>query len=948
MASAPCGGNIVVQIAGNGNTVRFPDLPHLELTLYDQRRTVREDNGAPSAADLVSAYTRSIAVTGREAVLADLWAWLNNGTPISIRVLVGSAGRGKTRLALQLCEEARAKGWASGFLTTAELERFRHKQNPRSWGWSTPLLVVVDYVASQAELIHDWLVELADNPVRGDPETGTKRPLRLLLLERQADTRGGWWRDAFGRGGGGARAVQSLLDRPEPIVLPAIEDREARRRIIAAIVERGGSQLRPPPAGQSAEFDRKLAELSWGGEPLFLMMAGLTAAKLGFDKALALTRDDLAFDIADHELARIGRIARAHDVGEDFAIHMAAVTTLCQGLSRDAAYQAIDREKVALGHDDGGDRATIYGALREALAHEQGVLEPIVPDMIGEAVLLRAWGGDAGTPAVLRAAQTMREAVAKTVIRTCQDFAIHGHAAPLAWLDALGGEAARDLPALLELMVALPKLTLELRERAAALTQTAVDALRSFAEQRGDEQDKALLAAALNNLSNRLSDLGRREAALAAVEEAVALYRALAAARPDAFRPALATSLTNLSNHLSALGRREAALAASEEAVTLYRDLAATRPEAFRPDLASSLNNLSNRLADIGRQEEALATAEEAAVLYGELAAGRPDAYRPYLAVSLNNLSNRLSSLGRNEAALAAIDEAVAIRRELAAMRADAFRPDLAASLNNLSNHMADLGRRDGALAAVEEAVMIYRELAAVRPDAFQPDLAMALNNFSNHLADLGHHNEALAAAAEAVSLYRNLAAMRPDAFGPDLAMSLNNYSNHLADLRRHEEAFAAGEEAVSLYRKLASVRPHAFQPALAASINNLSIHSSRLGRLEEAAARAEEAIALYRGLAKNRPDVYEPKLAQSFGALGDILYGANRRDEAAAAFAKGLMAIRRSLEQAPAQYAPLAVALLRDHIQNAHRPGNPADETALAPIIHALVNIGAVSLEDS
>ena len=48
---------------------------------------------------------------------------------------------------------------------------------------------------------------------------------------------------------------------------------------------------------------------------------------------------------------------------------------------------------------------------------------------------------------------------------------------------------------------------------------------------------------ALNNLSNRLADLGRREEALAAIEEAVAIRRGLARARPDAFLPDLALSL---------------------------------------------------------------------------------------------------------------------------------------------------------------------------------------------------------------------------------------------------------------------------------------------------------------------------------------------------------------------------------------------------------------------
>jgi Tetratricopeptide repeat len=52
----------------------------------------------------------------------------------------------------------------------------------------------------------------------------------------------------------------------------------------------------------------------------------------------------------------------------------------------------------------------------------------------------------------------------------------------------------------------------------------------------------------------------------------------LAAARPAAFRPDLATSLNNLSNTLAELGRREDALAAIDEAVEVYRELAAKTP----------------------------------------------------------------------------------------------------------------------------------------------------------------------------------------------------------------------------------------------------------------------------------------------------------------------------------------------------------------------------------
>ena len=95
---------------------------------------------------------------------------------------------------------------------------------------------------------------------------------------------------------------------------------------------------------------------------------------------------------------------------------------------------------------------------------------------------------------------------------------------------------------------------------------------------------------------------GRRH--LAAIEEAVDHYRGLAEAAPDAFLPDLARSLNNLSNRLSDVGRRRAAaLASIEEAVAIRRELAQVAPDAFLPDLALALNNLSNQLSDVGQRE---------------------------------------------------------------------------------------------------------------------------------------------------------------------------------------------------------------------------------------------------------------------------------------------------------------------------------------------------------
>lgn len=149
----------------------------------------------------------------------------------------------------------------------------------------------------------------------------------------------------------------------------------------------------------------------------------------------------------------------------------------------------------------------------------------------------------------------------------------------------------------------------------------------------------------------------------------------------EVFSPELASSLNNLSNGLSDLGRREEALVASKEAVEIYKTLAKTNSAVFNPDLAKSLNNLSNRLSDLGRREEALVAIEEAVEIRRALANMNSKAFNPDLASSLNNLCLWLSALGRRKEALAAtIEDSVTIYRCLFCQTPAYFRPRLTLS----------------------------------------------------------------------------------------------------------------------------------------------------------------------------------------------------------------------------------------------------------------------------
>jgi tetratricopeptide (TPR) repeat protein len=877
--------SVAIQVAGDNVTI---SIGTASLTLARRHRL----KSAPtSERELLLTELRGTDLVGRHGDLAALHAWLNESRSLpSVRCMTGRAGAGKTRLAIELCEQAEASGWTAGFATQAELQRFYDAKSLDDWRWGKPTLIVVDYAAASTRILRVWLEALARRrPVPGEA------PLRLLLLERHADRDLGWWADLIRPGGLSGRGPDELAAPAEPIPLPSLGSVADRRALLLQVVGLAAGftgKMVPvlPPHGQDAAFDRTLGDGALETEPLFLVMAGMVGVTTGVPQALALSRTDLAQRIADSEQYRLARLsaARGIDAGGDTTVltHIVACITLQGGCDRAATIELIRQERKAMDWRLAKPADWIAARLAEALHRPEGGVDAVRPDIVGEAFVLRQLATDdrpVDDQAVIvgRAWGRDAQATVGSVIRTVQDHAGDRADHPaLGWLDKLV-RMANNVGALMQIAGSMPEHTLALRERAAAVEEAITRALS--APQADHPGLTANRAAALDNWSVRLSELGRREDALAAVEEAVLLYRTLAAQHPDTFRLDLAMSLSNLANRLSALGRREDALVAAADAVALYRTLEAKYSDAFRRNLAVSLNTLANRLSELGQQEAALAAAEEAVLLYRTLATLRLDALRPDLATSLNNLANRLTELGRREDALAAAEEAVSLCRTLAAQRPDAFRPHLAMSLNTLANRLSELGRREKALAAAEEAVMLYRIPATQRPDAFRSNLAMSLNTLANMLSALGRREDALTAEEEAVSLNRTLAAQCPGAFQPNLATSLNNLANRLSALGRREDALTAEEEAVSLYRTLAAQHPDTFRSDLAMSLNNLANKLSAWGRREDALAAAQEAVSLYRILVALRPDVFLSDLAGSLSNLAIILGEFGRQKDALA-----------------------------------------------------------------
>jgi tetratricopeptide (TPR) repeat protein len=840
------------------------------------------DDGSEAGAGDVARYLRPEEAVVRfrdRPELTRLLDWCAGEQRVAVRLVTGSGGAGKTRLALQLTVEMAGKQWQPLWVP-----RGREGETAaavRDLGQRCVL--VVDY-AETRDGLDGLLGELA----------GWEGPLtRIVLLARSA---GEWWQNLTASTGD---RVARLLEDP-PVTLGPLPSSGGQAEVFSEAVTAFAARL--PVARPAATLVLEDPELV----VLVVHAAALLAVLDQYGGDVAIRSSGEVLDrLLEHEARYWAQSAAARGLALDTAVQRRAVAVGCLiGAGSEAAAVRLLAcvPDLADSRERRGQVARwlhdLYPENRIGYAGSGEWIGPLRPDLVAERLVVSELSAQRGLIAELfagldedRAAQALtvlaRAALTQPAGLDLLRDALTAHSGDLA-LPAMS-VAVETNPAVGDLLseaLTAGSASTQVMERIAdaapypsfALAPVAATVLAQLI---GQVTDAGPRASRLLDLSNRLADLGRPEEALKAINEAVVIRRELARVQPDAFLPYLARSLTNQSNCLAAVGRREEALAAINEAVTIHRELARARPDAFLPDLAASLTNQCGRLGELGRREEALAAINEAVTVRRELARAWPDAFLPDLAASLNNQSIQLGEMGREEEALAAINEAVTAYRDLARSRPDAFLPDLARSRNDQSNCLAALGRWEEALAPIDEAVTIRRDLARSRPDAFLPGLATSLNNQSNCLGGLGQGEEALAVIDEAVTIHRDLARSRPDAFLPDLAASLNNQSIHLGGLGRQEEALAPIDEAVTIHRDLARSRPDAFLPDLARSLSLQSALLGDLGRQEEALAPIDEAVTVYRDLARSRPVVFGSWLSRSLDHLAGLLSALGRNTEA-------------------------------------------------------------------
>ncbi len=812
-----------------------------------------EPNEEISPATLLRPRHAAVGYVGRDRLLGDIAAWCETERAQyrpEVWLVTGGAGFGKTRLAVEACVEAEARGWTTGFLRPEVSQTELHNLAE----WPGRLLVAIDHAETRPAIVGQLVEELTARAQRP--------PARIILLVRGRASRDEllqMFNDQQGEDLASVlrRATVSALEDPAS----EVDRLELFDRAVTDLGMRGESvaarQRRPQL--RAAHFER----------PLYVLVAALLASARGDVDPDALSEQDLVHELlAGHEARYWDRWDQRLQLGLDPEDRRAAVAlATLLGADREEEALAIARLIPHFGAEPEQRLIAIACWLARLYprpaADGQGGFGALEPDRLGEVhaadVLRRhpdllaaaiASASDRQLTQALTVAVriAVMDEVVCSQLQACLDQSLGDLLERALTVDDPGLMAAvvgamnfaRPVYGAAEAADRLPEvLPIRVRPVAIAVTSLAVDGMRQRAA--SDPTAARGLARQLSNLAARLAGVGQWGEALVVSEEAVAGHRELTAANP-AHLPDLAASLSNHAASLAGTGRWDEALPVFEEAVTLRRQLATTSP-AYLPDLAASLSNHAASLAGTGRRDEALAVSEEAVALRRELTANSRASYLPDLAASLSNHAASLAGAGRRDEALAVSEEAVALRRELAANSRAAYLPGLAASLSNHANRLASAERRDEALAVSEEAVTLRRELTANSRAAYLPDLATSLSNHANRLASAGRRDEALAVSEEAVALRRELTANSRAAYLPGLAASLSNHAIRLAGAGRRDEALAVSEEAVTLRRELAAASPAAYLPGLAASLGNHVNWLAEAGKASDAEQLIDELV---------------------------------------------------------------------------------------------------------
>ncbi|MFD9302118.1 trypsin-like peptidase domain-containing protein [Streptomyces sp. NPDC060048] len=744
------------------------------------------DRDIRSVASLLRAEAETVGFHGRTAEIEELAAWCQGTEPLSLRLLTGQGGQGKSRLVRRFLAEQRARGWAAGVLrrdgtaqSTVGGEPFAAVARTRR-----PVLVAVDYAENH----------LAEVRALIGQARAASGPVRVLLVTRESEAL------AVGRADADP-SLRELFAGAEELALPVLfatpEERatafEAAVRDLAAALPAVPSHEGPDWAAAAAHVTVPEALARESGSVLGVQLAALTALLERISRRAAGPDEPVERTLLRHEEAYWSAVARRHGLHLDAAALRGTVAALAlvtvsgeeqacdlfttmTGTSAAAGDRALDGARWLGELYPRGGRGGILGAVQPDRLAEFLLIDACAqrPDLLARIVSVASRTGNPQEIALIEAqfgpdgtsSYGQMKALRAAVLAARAQAAAGGAAGPL--LDQI--ERTASLPMVTDetlrwtvmnifassAVVGADDFTTDAEGRsvlarevlinapldpAAAALQVAGFRRGAHGMVRRDVLDEAFAHATFAFL---LSRLGREEEALEESARALACHRAVPGARE------------HLADHLHAHAERLRRLGQNAEAAECLREEVELRgsAEELPFQLPLAYEALVEALLAAGRTEHARAYAERAAALL------RPQARVPsreqaqWYARALSGQADALAADGAVDQALDCCARAEDFLDMLPAATAVALAGVRAALSTRWAELTVAAGGREGVAARWRLAAEHW--LRADGPYRGRDPMAQAaiclVNTSVGHSA-AGEHAAATAAAGEAVQL---------------------------------------------------------------------------------------------------------------------------------------------------------------------------------------------------
>lgn len=848
--------------AKSGNLVPVAPQPVAEL-IQLPHSTWQRDSGLSDSL-LLRAEEAMVPFDGRrEQYLEQQLQWaIDPPIPLGLRLLTGSGGVGKTRLALELSLRLIRDGWHAGFLRSNCDTKQAFEYGQRLADDSRSTLVVIDYAEARPHVLIELLRALVQAKIRGR--------VRILLLARDG---GDWW-DLMPMRNKICEPILTGMATSGPFVVPRLYERlEDRQSAYQVALDTFSDRL----GTTSPSHIPQLVEPHFG-HPLYIHMAAMIALSGERPKsAESLTRSLVA-----HE-RRYWRNAFSDvglDVGvlEEQAALLMAFATLTNGLltSRDA-------ESVWVWAGGVKPLLTIlFKRLRSLYPSPKG-LEPWRPDLLGEALIAQVLLSETGSRllnAILQIGNRgfrqssltvlgrllrnradildlVENALSLNFLRCADDILAACVEAP-GQFPKIAERAYMRLEAKEKFLVAV-QLERQMHFDILPLSGLDVEVSRTLASRlskarTADVDAQLKFAHALGNLSVALNRNGQIDEALVTAEQELAILKRISKLKPNQFLLDLASSIDRNAGLLAVVGRADAAIAVAIEALEIHRQLARGGASARERDLATSLSNFAAFLSDQGRSAEAFAVSKEGLELALRLYETDQEKFIDGYLTALQNHAGRLEDQGRTEEGLKAAESVLSIRQAQADAFPERYEHNLADALGVYANFLGIVGRAPESITAEEKALEIRKKLASAKPERFAGALAGSYSNLAAICAFANLYQRANEYDMLAISIREDLARLHPIMYESDLASSQSNRGVHLGEQCDFENALDWDERAILIRKRMFEHNPERFALSIAHSYSNFAEHLACTGQWLRAFQEEEECTVLCQIAATTNP----------------------------------------------------------------------------------------------